>query len=153
MFKHQTFKQFRGARGDDRKCWNMFKPMFKHVFKKNLESGDRNHIWPGGGFPGTSPTKPAPSTGTRRRATVFKRLGQRVKRSRVKGQTRFIGTYRHQRYKKKPKQKKPRNQAKKPKTKTWQKSQKLPYCLLRQMWMFDNVWMFKYSATLVTFGP
>jgi hypothetical protein len=74
------FKQSGGARDDDRKCLFLFFNTCLNMFKQILESGDRKHMRAAGGFTGTSPTKPAPSTVTRR-------LRQNIKRSRVKGQT------------------------------------------------------------------
>ena len=91
MFKRQMFKQSGGARDDDRKCLFFYFYFLTrlNMFKQILESGDRKHMRAAGGFTGTSPTKPAPSTVTRRCATVFQETQTKYQEVKSEGSNMF----------------------------------------------------------------
>ena len=59
------------------------------MFKQILESGDRKRMRAAGGFTGTSPTKPAPSTVTRRCATVFQETQTKYQEVKSEGSNMF----------------------------------------------------------------
>ena len=85
------FKQSGGARDDDRKCLFFYFYFLTrlNMFKQILESGDRKHMRAAGGFTGTSPTKPAPSTVTRRCATVFQETQTKYQEVKSEGSNMF----------------------------------------------------------------
>ena len=60
------------------------------MFKQILESGDRIHMRAAGGLTGTNPTKPVPSTVTRRCATVCQEIQTKNQEIKSEGSNMFI---------------------------------------------------------------